>query len=439
MAHIREEAERCLQCKKPRCRTGCPINNPIPQFIQMLKEGKIKEAGNLVFTNNPLSIVCSLVCPHEKFCEGHCIKGIKSTPVHISSIEQYIADYNLDMLDLYPTGEYEGKVGIIGGGPAGIAMAFFMARRGYDVTIYEASERIGGIMRYGIPEFRLPSDHIDRLERQLRRLGVKIHPNSLIGPVTTVPDLFRDGYDALFMSTGVWKPRKMDVKGESLDNVHYAINYLKSPHLYNLGRDVVVIGAGNVAMDVARTSIRSLHTLNVTILYRRGQEDMPCREEEYEYTKMDGVQFEFYTQVDEFCEDGVWVHDTRAEAGQEERRFIPCNSALIAISQGPQSNVVSTEPQIQLDRKGLVITDENMQTTMEGVYASGDVVTGAKTVVEAVAAAKRCSNAMHNYIQRKKNPDWEDEELYPREVLEMDMEPFKPREDAILGSDDLIY
>ncbi|NCC83698.1 MAG: NAD(P)-dependent oxidoreductase [Clostridia bacterium] len=427
MPHVLVEAERCLQCKKPRCREGCPIKNPIPQFIRMLKEGKIKEAGNLVFTNNPLSIVCSLVCPHEKFCEGHCIMGIKSTPVHISTIEQYIADYNLDMLDIYSSGEYEGKVGIIGGGPAGIAMAFYMARRGYDVTIYEASERIGGILRYGIPDFRLPSVHIDRLERQLRSLGVKIHPNTLIGPVTTVPDLFRDGFDALFMSTGVWRPNKMNIKGESLSNVHYAINYLKSSELYNLGRDVVVIGAGNVAMDAARTSMRSLHTQNVTVLYRRDEADMPCRKEEYEYTRMDGVQFEFFTQVDEFTEDGVWVHDTREPIGQENRRFIPCNSSIVAISQGPQSNVVSTESRIRLDHKGLVITDENMQTTMEGVYASGDVVTGAKTVVEAEAAAKRCANAMHNYIQRKKNPDWQDEELYAADILDQDMTPFLPR------------
>ncbi len=424
MPHILAEADRCLQCKKPRCRPACPINNPIPQFIHLLQEGKIKEAGSLVFANNPLTIVCSQVCPFERMCEGACIVGIKSTPVQISSIEHYIADYNLDMLDIQSSGEYEGKIGIIGGGPAGIALAFYMARRGYDVTIYESTEKIGGILRYGIPNFRLSNEDVDRLERQLRNLGVKIHPNTLIGPVTTVPDLFRDGYDALFMSTGVWKPNKMDVKGESLANVHYAINYLKSPELYNLGRDVVIIGAGNVAMDAARTAIRQLNTRNVTVLYRRGEENISCSADEFEYTKIDGVDFTWYTQVEEFTEEGVWVHDTRVPEAERERRFIPCNSAIIAISQGPQSNVVSTEPQIRLDRKGLVITDESNQTTLEGVYASGDVVSGAKTVVEAQAAAKRTANAMHNYIQRKKNPEWVDEVLYESDIINQDLAKF---------------
>ena len=422
MLHVLDEAERCLQCKKPRCRQGCPINNPIPQFIQMLKDGDIKEAGHLVFTNNPLSIICSMVCPHEKFCEGHCIRGIKESPVHISSIENYIADYSLDMIDLHSTNEYVGKIGIIGGGPAGIAMAFFLGRRGYDVTIYESSPKIGGIMRYGIPEFRLPNDHIDRLERQLRNLGVKIRPNTLIGPVTTIGDLFRDGFEALFLSTGVWKPNKMGVKGESLAHVHYAINYLKNPELYNLGKHVVVIGGGNVAMDVARTAIRSMHTRHVTVLYRRGEGDMSCSAEEYAYTKMDGVDFEFYTQATEFTEDGVYAYKTDSE--DQTPYFIPCDSVMVAISQGPQSNVVSTEHGIQLNEKGLVKTDDQFQTTMEGVFASGDVA-GAKTVVEAEADAKRCANAMHNYVQRRRNPNWEDEVLYEMDVLDQDLTVFR--------------
>lgn len=420
MFHVLDEAERCLQCKKPRCRKGCPINNPIPQFIQMLIDGDIKEAGKLVFANNPLSIVCSMVCPHEKFCEGHCIKGIKETPVHISSIENYIADFNLDMLDLQATDEYHGKIGIIGGGPAGIAMAFFLGRRGYDVTIYDAAPKIGGIMRYGIPEFRLPNSHIDRLEKLLYKLGVKIRPNTVIGQVTTVADLFRDGFDAIFMSTGVWKPNKMDIKGESLANVHFAINYLKSPELYNLGKHVVVIGGGNVAMDVARSAIRSPYTQRVTVLYRRGEENMSCSKEEYAYTKMDGVDFEFYAQAIEFTENGVYYYNTKDET--KTRHFLEADSMMVAISQGPQRNVVSTEHGIQLDEKGLVIIDENMQTTMPGVFASGDVVTGAKTVVEAQADAKRCANAMHNYVQRKHNPDWVDEMLFEMEIFDQDLE-----------------
>lgn len=427
MPHILDEAERCLQCKRPRCRSGCPINNPIPQFIQMLKDGQIKEAGHLVFTNNPLSIVCSLVCPHEEFCEGHCIRTVKSTAVQISSIEQYIADYNLDLLDLYSTKEYEGKIGIIGGGPAGIAMAFFMARRGYEVVIYEAEREIGGVMRYGIPDFRQPNRDLDRLADKLRQIGVVIHPNTLVGPVLTINDMFRDGFDAIFVSTGVWKPNKMNLKGESLGNVHYAINYLKSPEAYHLGRTVVVVGAGNVAMDAARTVIRS-KTREVTVMYRKTEADMPARRMEYEYTRMDGVRFEFEKTPVEFTNEGIYYRETHEGADPDAIHFLPCDSIIIAISQGPQANVVSTEAQIQLSEKGLVVIDETGLTTMPGVYASGDVVTGPKTVVEAQAQAKLTCNAMHNYIQRQKNAEWVDEVLYPKDVLDMDLEKFAPRE-----------
>lgn len=427
MPHILDEAERCLQCRKPRCRSGCPIHNPIPQFIQLLIDGRIKEAGNLVFTNNPLSIVCSLVCPHEEFCEGHCIRTVKSTAVQISSIEQYIADYNLDLLDLYSTKEYEGKVAIVGGGPAGVAMAFFMARRGYEVVIYESEPEIGGVMRYGIPDFRQPNRDLDRLADKLRQIGVTIHPNTVVGPVLTLADMFRDGFDAIFMSTGVWKPNKLNLKGESLGNVHYAINYLKSPAAYRLGRSVVVIGAGNVAMDAARTAIRS-QVRQVTVMYRKTEADMPARKMEYEYTRMDGVEFEFQKVPVEFTSEGVYYRDVSSGGDPDVIQFYPCNSVIIAISQGPQTNVTSTEPQIHVNDRGLVVIDESGLTTMEGVYASGDVVTGPKTVVEAQAQAKLTCNAMHNYIQNKKQVDWVDMELYPRDVLDMDMDKFAARQ-----------
>lgn len=219
----------------------------------------------------------------------------------------------------------------------------------------------------------------------------------------------------------------MYLKGESLGNVHYAINYLKSPEAYHLGKSVVVIGAGNVAMDAARTAIRS-RVRHVTVMYRKTEADMPARKMEYEYTRMDGVAFEFEKSPVEFTSDGVYYRETGEGADPDDIKFMPCDSVIIAISQGPQTNIVAAEPQIKINDKGLVRIDDTGLTTMAGVYASGDVVTGPKTVVEAQAQAKKTCNAMHNYIQRKKNPDWVDEELYPADVLDMDMKLFWPRE-----------
>lgn len=423
MLNILDEAKWCLQCKNPRCVAACPIKTPIPEFIKLLIDGKIKEAGNLVFTNNPLSIVCSMVCPHSEYCQGHCIRGIKSIPVQIGQIEHYIAQYCLDNLDLFSTEEYSGNVGVIGGGAAGIALAFYLQRVGYQVTIYESQTKIGGIMRYGIPEFRLPKRILDRLEKKLCELGVIIQPHTLIGPTTTIDDMLRDGFDALFLSTGVWKPVKLNIPGDSLGHVHYAINFLKAPDVYDLGEKVVVIGAGNVAMDCARTTVRS-SAREVAILYRRGEEDMPCRPDEYNMAKMDGVQFSFYSSPTRITKEGVYYLDTSKE-GSGEERFLEAESVIIAISQESQKNVVATSPDMKLDEKGRVIVDENMMTTKEGLFASGDVVTGAKTVNQAVAQAKHTANTMHNYIQRKKNPNWQDQILYSYDILQTMEEDMK--------------
>ncbi len=428
MLNVLEEANRCLQCKVPLCRKGCPINNPIPEFIKLLREGHIQEAGNLVFTNNPLSLVCSLVCPHPEYCEGHCILGRKQTPVRIGQIEHYIGQFVLDSLDLYSTEEYEGNIAVIGGGPAGIALAFFMQRVGYQVTIFDSQNRIGGIMRYGIPEFRLPNSILARLENKLRELGVIIHPNTLIGPVISVEDLLRDGYDAIFMSTGVWNPKKLNIPGETLGNSHYAIQYLKSPDYYTLGNRVAVIGAGNVAMDSARTAIRQI-TQDVTILYRKGEEDMPCRIDEYESAKMDGVNFLFYSQPTRITKEGVWYVKTDEE-GNTEEYLHQCDSVIIAVSQESQKNIVASAPDIHLDERGRVIVNEEGMTTKAGVFASGDVTLGAQTINLAVTSAKKAANGMHNLIQRKNNPDWENELIYSYDIMETkeeDMERFKER------------
>jgi len=407
--HIIDEAKRCLQCKNPRCQKGCPINTPIPEVIDLLLEGNINKAGETLFKNNPLSVVCSLVCPHENQCEGNCILGKKSSPVHISTIENYISDYSLNVMDLKPKEKLKGNIGIIGSGPAGITIAFVLALKGYDITIFEANDKIGGVLRYGIPEFRLPKNIIDRLKNELIKLGVVIRPNTLIGPVLTIEDLFRDGYDALFIGTGVWKPRKLGIKGESLGNVHYAIDYLKNPEVYNLGEKVCVIGAGNVAMDVARTALRK-GSREVSLMYRKGMEDISASKYEVEYAQIDGVRFEFYKSPLAFTKEGVRYIETRKVQDREEEKLVnienseklfECDSIIISISQGPKANIVSNSKGIEVNKFGLVITDDCGRTTKDGVFASGDVVTGARTVVEAVKYSKKVAEAIHEYLSQK--------------------------------------
>ncbi|MTI65219.1 MAG: NAD(P)-dependent oxidoreductase [Firmicutes bacterium] len=407
--HIVDEAKRCLQCKKPKCVEGCPINTEIPEFIRLLLEGDINKSGEILFKNNPLSVVCSLVCPHEKQCEGHCILGKKSSPVQISSIENYISDYSLDILDLKPKEKLKGKIGIIGSGPAGITIAFILALKGYDITIFEAHDKIGGVLRYGIPDFRLPKNILERLKEKLIELDVKIRPNTLIGPVITVDNLFRDGYDALFIGTGVWKPNKLNIKGESLGNVHFAIDYLKNPEVYNLRDRVCVIGAGNVAMDVARTALRK-GAKEVYIMYRKGREDMSAMNHEIEYAKIDGVKFLFYESPIEFTDEGVKYIETKKVKVDNEEKLVniknseslfKCDSTIIAVSQGPKANIVSNSKGINTSNKGLVVTDECGRTTREGIFASGDVVTGARTVVEASHYSKKVAKAIHEYISNK--------------------------------------
>ena len=254
--HVVNEARRCLNCKVPQCRKGCPINTPIPDMIQLFLQNQLEAAGEMLFLNNPLSIVCSLVCDHEKQCEGHCVLGRKGMPVHISSIENYISDAYLDRLSPVLPASSGKRAAIIGSGPAGITIAVLLAQKGHDVTIFESRERIGGVLRYGIPAFRLPKTILDRYKTQLLKMGIHIRPNTSIGGALTVDDLQRDGYQAIFIGTGVWRPKKLGIPGESLGHVHFAIDYLVDPDVYDLGEHLAVIGAGNSAMDVARTAKR---------------------------------------------------------------------------------------------------------------------------------------------------------------------------------------
>ncbi len=390
-------AKTCLGCKKPSCQKGCPVKTPIPDMIRLFLAGEIKEAGKMLFENNPLSVVCSLVCPHEKHCEGHCILNKKGTAVSVGSIENYISDLYINDLQFEKPIKNGHKVAIIGSGPAGIALAFILGSKGYEVTMYDAHDKIGGVLRYGIPDFRLSKSILDTLVVKLEQLGVIIRPNTLIGKNITVSDLFRDDFKAVFLSTGVWSPKKLGIKGESLGHVHFAIDYLKNPSVYHLGKRVIVLGAGNVAMDVARTAVRN-HAKEVTILYRKGMEDIPASHHEVECAKIDGVKFELYKQPIEITDTGVKYSSTD---GSEEDGFMEADTILVAISQGPADNIVRSTREIEVDGRGLIITDESGRTTMQGVFASGDVVTGARTVVEAVAFSKRVALAIEEYIQQE--------------------------------------
>ncbi|MCL2003525.1 MAG: NAD(P)-dependent oxidoreductase [Oscillospiraceae bacterium] len=398
--HIIEDAKRCIQCKTPLCSQGCPVRAPIKEAIALLLESKLLEAGKLLFENNPLSLVCGHVCTQENQCEGHCVMGKKGTPVFISAIEQYISDYYLNIYHPSPSRRTGGKTAIIGSGPAGITIAFLLAEKDYDVTIFEGYDQIGGILRYGIPDFRLPRSVVDRLTEKLIEKGVRVRPNTIVGVNLTIDDLFRDGYRAVFMGTGTWRPRKLGVRGESLGHVHFAVEYMKNPAVYRLGRSVLIIGGGNVAMDVARTAFRH-GSREVTIVCRRGETS--AREHDVQYAKIDGALFEFGKTPVEIVDQGVIFADTgedrRAVPGTE--KLYPADSVIIAAGQGPRSIIAASTKGLNLGESGLVAVDGYGHTSREGVFAGGDVVTGAKTVIEAVVASKRIAQAMDEYMSGK--------------------------------------
>ena len=359
--HVLDEANRCLNCKVPQCQKGCPIHTPIPTVIQLMLNGKLDEAGWMLFENNPLTTVCSLVCNHENQCEGHCVLGKKGAPVHFSTIENYISSTYSSKMVKGPAPSNGIRVAIIGSGPAGLTIAVLLARKGYQVTIFEGKDKIGGVLRYGIPEFRLPKSILDDFEyRHLILKDIKVRPNTTIGGAISIDDLLRDGYKSIFIGTGVWRPNALHIKGETLGHVHFGINYLNNPDSFHLGKHVIVIGAGNAAMDVARTAlrkgVRSLQCFSRT-------STVAASKHEYEYAVLEGVEFIYSKIPVEITDDGVIFADAlEKEDGSVEQipgteKLYPADSVIISISQGPKNKLVNTTKGLDVNSRGLLLTD----------------------------------------------------------------------------------
>ena len=402
-AHVLDEANRCLNCKNPQCQKGCPIHTPIPSVIRLMLDGRLDEAGGKLFENNPLTTVCSLICDHEKQCEGHCVLGRKGAPVHFSTIENYISSTYSSKMVKGPAASNGMWAAIIGSGPAGLTIAVLLARKGYQVTIFESKDKIGGVLRYGIPEFRLPKSILDDFEyRHLRLKDIKVRPNTAVGGAISIDDLLRDGYKSIFIGTGVWRPNALHVKGETLGHVHYGIHYLNNPDSFHLGERVIVIGAGNAAMDVARTALRK--GVRQLQCFSRDS-SVAASKSEYDYAVLEGVEFVYCKMPVEIRDEGVVFADTEETEGGSVRRIegseklYPADSVIVSISQGPRNQLVRTTPGLDADAFGLLVTDDSGHTSRPEIFASGDVVNGARTVVEAVAHSKKVAEAMDLYMR----------------------------------------
>ena len=400
--HIVSEANRCLQCKKPLCQQGCPVHTPIPQMIALFKENRMMEAGKALFANNPMSLVCAIVCDHEAQCTGHCVLNHKGQPVHFYEIEEFVSDAYLDRMtaDRKP---WNGKTAaVIGSGPAGMTVAFILAWNGYGVTIFEEKDRIGGMLQYGIPDFRLPKSILDRYKQRLLDIGVRIRPHVVMGGDLMIDNLFRDGYSAVFVGTGVWRPTTLGIEGETLANVHFGISYLARPISYTIGETVAVIGMGNVAMDVARTAFR--HGARRVMMFQRGNKS-PASEHERQYAQLDGAEFFFGKSIQRITPKGpVFRNSVLNEQGRPvgvegEEELVPADTVIIAINQGPKDKLVNTTHGLEATERGLLKVDENKMTTRAGVFAAGDVVHGSLTVVHAVEDAKRAAAGMMRYME----------------------------------------
>lgn len=444
----RSEATRCLQCKKAACVAGCPVEIEIPKFINHIAKGEFKEALSTIREKNALPAVCGRVCPQEDQCEKACILAKKKSPVKIGDLERFVADWGHEQIcharesghprfpikafgndSVAKTGKQANKkVAVIGSGPAGITCAGELARMGYDVTIFESLHKPGGVLVYGIPEFRLPKDIVADDIEYVKSLGVKIEVNFLAGKTKTIDEMKREGFKVFFIGIGAGLPYFLGVEGENFNGIYSANEFLTRTNLMKsylfpeydtpvqVGKRAAVIGAGNVAMDSARCALR-LGAEEVYIIYRRTEKEMPARIDEIHRAKEEGIRFELLTHpVKFFGDENGWVREAefmRNELGAPDssgrRRPVPIkgsnfkmkfDTVVCAIGQGPNPLLPKTIPELKLNEDGNIITDKSGMTSIEGVFAGGDIVTGAATVIAAMGAGKRAASAIDKYLKR---------------------------------------
>ena len=425
----RQEAERCLNCKVPRCQGQCPVHVDIPGFIAALAEGDVAKAADVIGRDSSLPSVCGRVCPQESQCEGACVLGVKFEPVAIGKLERYVGDWAIAHVSerAVECAPRNGKrVAVVGSGPAGLACASDLARLGYEVKIFEALHKVGGVLVYGIPEFRLPKDRIVAQEVEaVRRLGVEIETDVVVGRTMTVDDLLdREGYDAVFVGSGAGLPRFMGIEGENLNGVFSANEFLTRANLMHAyrdesdtpiyaGRKAVIVGGGNVAMDAVRTAKRL--GAEAVIVYRRSEAELPARVEEVHHAKQEGIEFRMLTKpVRVLGDENGWVRGLECvemELGEPDasgRRSpivkdgskfeIDCDVVIMALGTSPNPLIKSTTEGLETNRRGCIVADEDGRTSRPGVFAGGDAVTGAATVILAMGAGRKAARAIHDYL-----------------------------------------
>jgi len=428
----RKEAQRCLSCKERPCMKGCPVSVPIPQFISAIKKGEFSEAVRVIKTSNLLPAVCGRVCPQEDQCEKLCTLARKFEPVAIGRLERFAADYDAENGSdgLPPMEPASGrKVAVVGSGPAGLACAYDLARRGHKLVVFEALHEPGGVLFYGIPRFRLPKKVVRREIEGLKKMGVEIVTNAVIGKLFTLGELMED-FDACFIATGAGLPRFMGIEGENLNGVYSANEFLTRTNLmraYNfpqydtpitVGRKVLVVGGGNVAMDSARTALR-LGAGEVTLIYRRSEALLPARKEEVHHAKEEGVRFELCVNPVRIIGEKGWVKAlecVRMEICEPDESgrgrpvplkgsefIVPADTVIIAIGTGANPLLTRSAEDLVLNRRGYIMAEEETgRTTLPGVYAGGDIVTGSATVISAMGAGRRAAAAIHEYLLKQK-------------------------------------
>ena len=425
-----EEAGRCLNCKHKPCMNGCPVNVPIPGFIEKVAEGDFDAAYEIITSENALPAICGRVCPQENQCEGKCVRGIKGEPVAIGRLERFVADYH--MANAKPVEakiEKNGKrVAVVGSGPSGITCAGELIKKGYDVTVFEALHKAGGVLSYGIPEFRLPKDLVAKEIETVEKLGVDIETNVIVGRSVTIDELMEQGYGAVFVGSGAGLPRFLNIPGENLLGVYSAnefltrVNLMKAykfpdtPTPIKVGKKVAVVGAGNVAMDAARTAKR-LGAEEVYIVYRRSEEELPARKEEVHHAKEEGIIFKLLNNPWAIHGEDGWVTGievVKQELGEPDasgRRspvpvegsnyVIDVDTVVIAIGQSPNPLIRQTTPGLETQKwGGIIVEEDTMKTSKDGVYAGGDTVTGAATVILAMGAGKKAAKAIDEYLSK---------------------------------------